>query len=229
MLGKHYRKQLDAIAQSNGTLHYGLLWYIIGKRAGKPITFTKNYTMWNQCCFVSLCCHLAGREVTVFNKQALCASMWWVFRSPVDTNVTGQCDAKGKTKQNTLSHETWILRRKRNYVITRINNTMWVSLHTKGSGDPSSGCICNTAGPQVSVIESYSAWLNAVGCISCGLFSVVAQAESHTYHRLNNGDIDQASATGSGHRNGLLRRHRQFNHTAISSSSNSLSSHLTTD
>lgn len=170
MLGKHYRKQLDAIAQSNGTLHYGLLWYIIGKRAGKPITFTKNYTMWNQCCFASLCCHLAGREVTVFNKQALCASMWWVFRSPVDTNVTGQCDAKGKTKQNTLSHETWILRRKRNYVITRTNNTMWVSLHTKGSGDPSSGCICNTAGPQVSVIESYSAWLNAVGCISCGLF-----------------------------------------------------------
>lgn len=34
-------------------------------------------------------------------------------------------------------------------------------LHTTGSGDPSSGCICNTAGSDVSVIESYSACQNA--------------------------------------------------------------------
>lgn len=39
-------------------------------------------------------------------------------------------------------------------------NTIWVSLHTKGSGDPSSGCICSTVGTQVSVIESYSACLH---------------------------------------------------------------------
>lgn len=53
--------------------------------------------------------------------------------------------------------------------------------------------------------------------IWCALFCIGARAESHTYHRLNNGDIDQASAAGSGHRNGLLRRHSQFNHTAVSS------------
>lgn len=52
---------------------------------------------------------------------------------------------------------------------------MWASLHTKGSGDPSSGCICNTAGLPVSVIESHSACLNKRSYISCGLFSVVAQ------------------------------------------------------
>lgn len=49
--------------------------------------------------------------------------------------------------------------------------------------------------------------------------SIVACAGSHTYHRLNNGDIDQASAAGSGHRNGSLRRHGKFNETAVSSCS----------
>lgn len=40
-----------------------------------------------------------------------------------------------------------------------------VSLHTRGSGDPSSGCICNTAGSEVSVIEFYSACQNAIYCV----------------------------------------------------------------
>lgn len=39
-----------------------------------------------------------------------------------------------------------------------------VSLHTRGSGDPSSGCIYNTAGSDVSVIEFYSACQNAIYC-----------------------------------------------------------------
>ena len=52
---------------------------------------------------------------------------------------------------------------------------MWASLRTKGSGDPSSGCICNTAGIPVSVIDSHSACLNKRSYISWGLFSVVAQ------------------------------------------------------
>lgn len=40
------------------------------------------------------------------------------------------------------------------------NERVWV--HTRGSGDPSSGCTCNTAGSHVSVIESHSACQNAI-------------------------------------------------------------------
>lgn len=42
------------------------------------------------------------------------------------------------------------------------HKSMWVSLHTTGSGDPSSGCIWNTARSHVSVIESYSACQNSI-------------------------------------------------------------------
>ena len=41
-------------------------------------------------------------------------------------------------------------------------HSMWVSLRTRGSGDPSSGCICNTAGSDVSVIEPPSLCQNAI-------------------------------------------------------------------
>lgn len=92
---------------------------------------------------------------------------------------------------------------------------MWLSPRTKGSGDPSSGCICNTAGPQsVSVNLTLLGWM-----LWAVVTSIVACAGSHTYHRLNNGDIDRASAAGSGHRNGSLRRHGKFNETAVSSCS----------
>lgn len=37
----------------------------------------------------------------------------------------------------------------------------------------------------------------------------------HTDRRLNNGDIDQASATGSARRNGWLRRHTGVSSTAV--------------
>lgn len=77
---------------------------------------------------------------------------------------------RGTKKLKKTPLVTWIL---------SIYKDIWVSQHTKGSGDPSSGCIWNTAGPQVRVIQSYSARLNVIGYESCGLFSTVAQAGSY--------------------------------------------------
>lgn len=149
--------------------------------------------------------------------------MWCVFTGPVNLSELGSVVLKDKNTLFPWNHETrtlWGFLWKGDYIITDICFKSYClfndrgSLHTRGSGDPSSGCICNTAGSDFSAIKSYPE-----SNTSCVFFSSVgAWAESRTYHRLNNGDIDQASAAGSGHRNGLLRRHSQFNHTSVSSS-----------
>lgn len=50
------------------------------------------------------------------------------------------------------------------------------SLHTRGSGDPSSGCICNAAGSDISVIKFYSLCQHTIYYVVC---SIGAGAETY--------------------------------------------------
>lgn len=79
---------------------------------------------------------------------------------------------------------------------------MWVSAPTRGSGDPSSGRICNS-----QHMLSWGVWMKTQLCFYCMFMW------PHTYRRLNNGDNDQASATGSVRRIGWLRRHTRVRWT----------------
>lgn len=79
--------------------------------------------------------------------------------SVLPCDVCLQCGAKEK---NTQACEAFNEKHNHKDLLTAPCECMWASLRTTGSGDPSSGCICNTAGSRVSGSESHSACQNAI-------------------------------------------------------------------
>lgn len=121
-------------------------------------------------CFFFCHFHFLSGLKTRHWHYILCTSVMPVFKPLRELG-------SAKLKSWTLWCLMW---RKKNAVITQhVSRVHWcsvtdlcfksywllnkrVSLRTRGSGDPSSGCICNTEGSDISVIESYSACQNSI-------------------------------------------------------------------
>lgn len=161
-------------------IYISLVWapeIIIAMRADKTIMFgkiTQNGIKLVLFPSAAKLCHLAEWEVTSVKHcpvSKLFVLTWCVF-----TGIL-------LGRQKLFSMKTWVLCNYNNttpceYTIMDIFLKSWclfnerVPLPTRGSGDPSSGCTCNTAGSQVSVIESH---LPArMQYILCGLLSIGA-------------------------------------------------------
>lgn len=90
---------------------------------------------WMLCLPLLSSDRMRGYRVKSCAVNKLCF-MWNVITSPADLNVTVKCGfllpeyCEEKESMSLKGHNT---------------DTVWVSLHTKGSGDPSSGCICKNS------------------------------------------------------------------------------------
>lgn len=141
------------------------------ERAEKLTVFTKNDTDWNRICFVSLCCQNQSsgslEDLILSCRQAVC--VWRLFtelscfqcswemwcKTSQGFNYKGVNKCKAVTTRCCCVAVLWFT--------SAVQTTLkCVSLRTTGSGDPSSGCICNAAQSDVSASESHSTLQYAV-------------------------------------------------------------------